>query len=79
MLDSDQVKVVADVNVHSAVSNDFVQLTTEFVNSWATISSAIVRLEKPITFGCYCVGISIVFWSGSIFIESISKLLRREK
>ena len=79
MLDSDQLKGIADVNVNAPISVDFLQVTTQFVHSWTTFTSAIIRLEKPIAFGFYCAGISIVFWSGSIFMESARKFYNREK
>jgi hypothetical protein len=77
MLDSDQLKVFADVNLHSAVTNDSMKLATQFVSIWDSIASAVIRLEQPFKFSCYCMGMSVVLWSASHFLDSLRNFRRK--
>ncbi len=58
MLESDHVKVVADVNLQS------------LPESFNILVSLMLRWEKPVAFGLYCGGISLLLWSGSHFINA---------
>jgi hypothetical protein len=79
MLDSDKVTLVADMKVHSVAADEGIKITKLLVEEISKITTALLRLEKPFTFGIYCFSLSFVFWSSSQLLHSIQSLFRSNK
>lgn len=77
MMDSDQVKVVADIKLqNSEILQESVQILKKVSEEVVGLSQWLRRIETPVTWTCYFLGVSALFWSSSLLIDSINRWYR---